>query len=127
VALTPADFKLRYPEFDSIDDSRIQFWMNDAALEVGESAWGEFYEKGVMLLTAHLLTIDLANQGTSSGSGGLSTNRVTARKVGDVQVSFARATADNASEDWYYQSSYGAEYLRLKMRFGMGAVAVGGF
>jgi hypothetical protein len=125
MALTPANFKIRYPEFVAVDDSRIQFWMNDAVFEVGEAAWGTLYEKGVMLLTAHLLFVDQENQGTGSGSGGSSMSRTTMRKVGDVSESFARAAADNATDDWYLQSTYGSEYLRLKRRKGMGAIAVG--
>jgi hypothetical protein len=127
MALVPADFKIRFPEFDAIDDLRVQFWLNDAILEVGEDAWGTLGEKGAMLLAAHFLQLDLERQGDESNSGGLVSSRVTMRKVGDVQVSFARATADDATEDWYLQTSYGSEYLRLKLRVGMGAVAVGGW
>ena len=127
MALDPSTFKIRFPEFVTVDDSRIQLWLDDAELEVGESAWGTLYEKGVMLLAAHFLFIDQENQDSGDGAGGSSMSRVTAKSVGDVSVSFARATAADATEDWYMQSSYGSEYWRLKMRVGMGAVAVGGF
>lgn len=126
MALTPTDFKARFPEFSAIDDSRIQFFLDDAELEVGEAAWGDLYEKGVMLLAAHFLQLELERLDDDS-SGSSTENRVTSKKVGDVQVNFARATASDASEDWYLQTSYGAEYLRLKIRMGMGAVAVGGW
>ena len=68
MALTPADFKIRFPEFVLVDDARIQFWLDDAVFEVGEGAWGTMYEKGVMLLAAHLLTIDQNNQSGGSDS-----------------------------------------------------------
>lgn len=122
MALTPADFKIRFEEFDEVDDSKIQFWMDDAVLEVGESAWDTLYEKGVMLLTAHLLSIDLSNQDEDE-SGGV-TGNVTNRSVGDVSVGLAKATPDSSSDDWYLQTSYGSEYLRLKKRMGMGIVAM---
>jgi len=124
MALTPADFKIRFPEFVTVDDARIQFWLDDAALEVGEAAWGPLYEKGSMLLAAHLLELDI--QRVDSGSGSSSLARVTSKKVGDVSVTFARSSTDS-TEDWYNQTDYGSEYLRLKLRVGMGAVAVGGF
>jgi hypothetical protein len=122
MAITPADFKARFPEFGSVPDSRVQFWLDDAVLEVGESAWGELYEKGVFLLAAHLLSLDQINQ-DEDGSGGV-TGNVNSRSVGDVSVSFAKATSDSSSDDWYLQTSYGSEYLRLKKRVGMGIVAI---
>ena len=127
MALTPADFKARYPEFDSVDDARIQTFLDEAQLEVGEVPWGTLYEKGVFLLTAHLVVIDQRNQ-TSSGSGVPSPGQLASRKVGDVAVSFAtQTTSPDGSDEWYLSSSYGAEYLRLKKRKGIGAVAVGYF
>jgi hypothetical protein len=127
VALIPADFRTRFEgQFDLVPDARIEFWLEDAQLEVGAQAWGALYEKGVMLLAAHLLQLELDRQ-EDDESGSITSNRVTSRSVGDVSVSFARATADNSDEDWYLLTDYGAEYLRLKRRMGMGAVAVGGF
>lgn len=126
MAINPTDFKARYPEFLAIDDSRVQFYLDDALLEVGEQAWGSMYEKGVFLLAAHLLQLEL-DRIEDDSSGSVTMNRVTSKKVGDVQVSFARATADSTEDDWYLLTSYGVEYLRLKKRFGMGAVAVGGW
>ena len=122
MAITPADFKIRFLEFGSIPDSRVQLWLDDALLEVGESAWGDLYEKGVFLLAAHFLSLDQINQGEDE-SGGV-TGNVTSRSVGDVSVSFAKATSDSSSDDWYLQTSYGSEYLRLKKRVGMGIVAI---
>jgi hypothetical protein len=122
MALTPADFKIRFPEFVSVDDSRIQFWLDDAQLEVGEPAWGTLYEKGVMLLSAHLLSVDQSNSDEDESGG--ATGNVTSRSVGDVSVSFAKATSDSSSDDWYLQTNYGSEYLRLKKRVGMGIVAI---
>lgn len=127
MAISPTDFKTRFPEFASVEDSRIQFWLDDAQLEVGAGAWGTLYEKGVFLLAAHLLQLDLDRQGNEDDSEGADLSRVTSKKVGDVQVSFIRTAADSATEDWYLQTSYGSEYHRLKLRVGMGAIAVGGF
>lgn len=127
MALIPADFRTRFEgQFDLVSDARIEFWLEDAQLEVGAQAWGTLHEKGVMLLAAHLLQLELDRQDDDE-SGSITMNRVTSKKVGDVSVSFARATADSSDEDWYLLTDYGAEYLRLKRRAGMGAVAVGGF
>ena len=125
MAVNPTDFLERFPEFAAVDPARIQFFLDDALCEVGEAAWGTLYEKGVFLLTAHFLVLDGALDDTDDD--GTDESRVTSRKVGDVQVSFARASSTDPTEDWYRQTKYGSDYLRLKMRVGMGAVAVGGY
>lgn len=126
MALTPADFKIRFPEFEEIDNTRIQFFLNDAVLEVSESAWGTLYEKGVMSLSAHLLSISQSNQEDDDSDDG-ETGNITSKSIGDVSYSFAKATSESSSDDWYLQTSYGAEYLRLKKRVGMGIVAVSNY
>ena len=122
MALTPTDFKIRFPEFVAIPDARIQFWLDDAELEVSESAWDALYEKGSMSLAAHLLAIDISNNDEDGDSGG--EGNVASKSIGDVSVSFAKATVDDVSDDWYLSTSYGTEYLRLKKRVGMGIMAV---
>lgn len=122
MALTPTDFKIRYPEFEEVPDARIQFMLDDAALEVSEAAWGALYEKGSMLLCAHLLSISQSNSDDDDSGG--DTGNVVSKSIGDVSVSFAKATSESSSDDWYLSTSYGAEYLRLKKRVGMGIVAV---
>lgn len=122
MALTPADFKIRYPEFDSVLDARVQFMLDDAALEVSEARWGTLNEKGVMLLAAHLLSIDQDNNDSDDDSGG--EGNLASKSIGDVSYSFSKATSESSSDDWYLSTSYGSEYLRLKKRVGMGVVAV---
>lgn len=123
MALTPADFKIRFPKFDEIPDSRIQFFLDDAALEVGEGAWAELYEKGSMLLTAHMVQLDL-NESDTDEDDSSDEGNVASKSIGDVSVSFTKATVDDTSDDWYLQTSYGADYLRLKKRIGMGLVVI---
>ncbi len=126
MALTPVDFKIRFSEFEEIDDTRIQFWLDDSALEVGSGAWGDLFEKGSMLLAAHLLQLDINRQGSEDDDSSEEGN-IASKSIGDVSYSFTKATADNTSDDWYLQTSYGSEYLRLKKRVGMGMVAVSNY
>lgn len=127
MAITPADFKARYSEFDSVADARVQTFLDEAVLEVGQVPWGTLYEKGVFLLTAHMLVIDARNQ-AGANPGVPSPGQLASRKVGDVSVTFAtQTTSPDGSDEWYLSSSYGFDYLRLKKRKGIGAVAVGGY
>jgi hypothetical protein len=127
MAINPTDFKTRYPEFTTVADARVQVHLDDALLEVGEAAWGDSYERGVFLLAAHTLMLDPTVIDDIADDADWGESRVTSRKVGDVSVTLARASSANSEEDWYNQTGYGANYLRLKKRFGMGIAAVGGW
>lgn len=124
-APTPADFKTRFPEWAAIDDSRIQFFIDDAVLEVGAGPWGTLYEKGVLLLAAHFLTLDQIAQGNKTPPGSLDGN-VTSRSVGDVSVSFGLSSTEsgNTSEEYLKKTTYGVQFLRLQKRAGHGAIVV---
>lgn len=123
MTVTPADFKLRYPEFDPVDDARVQIFLDDAALEMCESAWGDLYDRGQAALAAHMLAI--ANQTEASGgTGGGASGPVASRSIGDVSVSFGLSSSSSKSEDWYTSTPYGSDYWRLVKIVGMGAVVV---
>lgn len=127
MAINPTDFKARYPEFVSVLDARVQTpHLDDAVLEVGAGAWGTLYERGVFLLTAHTLAMDPSIEDDIDGGDTVDDSRITSRKVGDVAVSFSRGASASSDEDWYLQTRYGSDYLRLKKRVGIGMVAVGG-
>lgn len=121
--MTPTEFKARFPEFDSVDDSRIQVFIDDAELELDEGVWGTWYEKGLAYLTAHFLTI--ANQ-TAAGASGSTGGPVASRSVGDVSISFARGASTGATEDYFNSTSYGQEYFRMVNIVGVRALAVTG-
>lgn len=118
MTITPADFKARFTEFASVEDTRVQLFIDDAELEMSESAWGNIYDKGLAYLTAHLLTIsDL----TASGNSG-SLNALASRAVDGVSESFATPTMDDNNN--IASTSYGQEYARLLRLIGRGAYVV---
>jgi hypothetical protein len=120
MAVTPADFKERFPEFDSVSDTRVQLFLDDAALELDEGRWGDLYDKGLSYLTAHLLYIgEQSSAGAGEGSGPL-----TSKSVGDVSLSFGANLAADTDAASFNATSYGQEYYRLMMMVGMGAVAI---
>lgn len=123
MAITPEEFKARFPEFDSVDDLRVQTFIDKMLLNVGENEWGAYFVEGQLYLTAHLLTLAerASNSGGTPGAG-----PVVSRKIGDVSVSFASPTAStgDASEAYYKQTAYGEEYWRLMRIVGEGMVAV---
>ena len=107
--MTPLDIKARFTEFSSIDDARIQIFIDDATLEMSESVWGSLYNKGLAYFTAHLLTI---SGKTASGNSG-SLNTVASKAVEGVSQSFTTPSDISVKNSSYLSTAYGQEYYRL--------------
>jgi len=122
MAVTVADFLIRFPEFADLADQRIELFLADAQLEVGQSAWGPLYEKGVFLLTAHFLQLNQNRQG--GGNGSVESAPIASKSIGGVSISYARSASGSNIADWYLSTVYGSEYWQYVQRLGMGAVAV---
>jgi hypothetical protein len=104
--MTPAQFKDRFAEFATVSDSRIQLFLDEAALSVNVSLWGIKADLGQAYLAAHLLTIDKRG---GSGAAGM----VTSEKVGDLSRNYA-APNTGALDPTLSATSYGIEFLRLR-------------
>jgi hypothetical protein len=120
MSITPADFKVRFPEFISVADSRIQLFIVDAELELNVLKWCDRYDKGISYLTAHYLSIALK---TATGLTG-SVNPVASRSVGDVSISFANKSSESQTEAYYNSTVYGQEYWNMLQFVGLGAAVV---
>lgn len=119
--ITPAQFKERFPQFDSIANDRIQLFLNDAETMLSVGCWGTWYDKGLALLAAHYLALSILQESASSVE---SAYPLSSKKVGDVQLNFAVPSSTGATEDYYKKTPYGQEYLSLAKMVGQGAVAV---
>jgi len=104
---TPTNFKVRFPEFNSVDDDRIQLFIDDATATVNANCPNS--DLMITYLTAHLLTV-----GTQSTDGDASTIKgVASESVGDVSVSYGGASGDNPNDN-FYSTNYGQRYLDLR-------------
>ncbi len=121
MAVTPTSFKVRFPEFAAVDDSRIQIFIDEAELDVGP-AWGTLIDRGILYLTAHYLTLNerQSTSGYASGTVGV----VTSKSIGDVSKSYGTIKQDDLEDSYLAQTSYGLFYASMLTRVGMGAVAV---
>ena len=53
-----SDFRTKFPEFGSRPaDPTIQSHIDDAALEIDSTVWGDLSEKAIMYLAAHTLAL----------------------------------------------------------------------
>jgi hypothetical protein len=104
--VTPADIKLRFPEFNSVDDAKIQLFIDDATATTNSKCPN--YDLMVSYLTAHLLTLATKTDSDDSST----TKPVVSESVGDVSVSYG-GTAGKAN-DSFYSTAYGQRYLDLR-------------
>ncbi|NIQ92382.1 MAG: DUF4054 domain-containing protein [Deltaproteobacteria bacterium] len=108
MAPTPSDFKTRFPEFDSVANSTVQLFLDDAALSVNTCIFGAKADLATMYLAAHLLSSSGAS-GTSGGSAG----QITEETVGDLTRKYGTASV-NVSSDGMNSTKYGQTFVRLR-------------
>jgi len=120
MAITPADFKLRYPEFANVPDSRVQLFIDDAVICLNEIRAGIYYDKLLALLTAHFLALALQQEsGVDKGTG-----MVGSMSEGDTSISFVSPSSTSTSDYYYQQTTYGIEYLTFRNILGGGGLIV---
>jgi len=123
MAITTILFKARFPEFDSVDDARIQLFLDDAALVMDVETWGDVYDLGQAYLAAHYLS--LAGK-SSAGSAGAISGPITSRTVDGVSVSYGGtpSIASNQNANYYNLTQYGQRYMVLLKNLGVAACVV---
>jgi len=110
MAVTPASFKIRFPEFSSVDDSRIQLFLDDAIIMLNEAYWGDKYDLGINYFTAHKLALAIKAEAAGGSGGSGSGGAISGKAVDGASVTYAVATPMDAKEAYYLSTSYGREY-----------------
>ena len=107
MAVTPGQLKIRYPVFDSLEDSTIQMVIDDVELELDETTWGRYFDRACTLLVAHMLAVeDHKNEGEATETS----RRLSSESFGDSSESYANP------ENQLEETVFGREYLRLARR-----------
>lgn len=120
MSITAAEFKIRFPEFVSESETRIDMFIEDAVVVLNEAYWGAKYNLGLYYYTAHILV--LANR-TDSGNVG-SVAPVSGRSVDGASVSYSTgnmATGGNDGDAWLNSTQYGQRYIALRKNLGVAA------
>lgn len=118
--ITPAEFKIRFPEFSSEDDTRIQLFIDDSVVILNEPYWGTKFDMGLSYYTAHLLVIGTKTAAGSSGSQG----SVTSRSVDGTSVSYGNSSTGDTADDFLASTAYGQRYLALRKTLGVPAYVI---
>lgn len=122
MTVTTATFKVRFPEFVSQDDSRIQLFLDDAETMLNFTYWGTKYDLGVNYYTAHELAKSIAY--ISSGGSGGGSGVISGKSVDGVSVSYATSTPSNTKEAYYMSTPYGIKYWSLLRSLPIAAASI---
>lgn len=118
--MTPAEFKLQFPEFSSETDARVQLYIDQSAPFFDQDRWGEFYQLGVSNFVAHNLA--LANYQAKKQNA--HTSDTVSKKVGDVQIGKDSALLNLQAKDPFMRTTYGQQYRYYQRLAGSGALAL---
>jgi len=121
-APTPANLKLRYPDFAAIADAVIQYWIDDSTRGVDESWIEADYQPARLALAAH----NMSRNGIGSGSNAQIPAGVTNFRSGSFAVSFTDSAAAQQAAGGYASTRYGQEYLEMLARNKGGPRVMGG-
>lgn len=114
--MTPAEFKVRYPEFNTETDQRVQLFLDEAIPHLDEARWDDLYVQGLGLYVAHSLALANADVGVDVGND-------TNVKVGDVSISKDATIVKAQMENEFLRTTYGQRYARVARLVGGGGVA----
>ena len=126
-------FRAFYPEFADWPDPTLTRYLREADEETGRR-WGPYgdfslKQRGMFAYAAHRAVLaKAAARATEAGGIASAQAQVSSKSVGDESASFAVASPANGVEANQLgdlrSTIYGVEFLRLRTRAGMGAVAV---
>lgn len=119
-------FRQSFPEFGDFSvypDELICFWSNVAELQVRECIWKKMWCTGVMLYTAHEVTLAVQNINAANvgGTPGLSGGVPNQKTVGAASIGYDSQANSEKDGGYWNLTNYGKQFLRLVKIFGAGA------
>lgn len=118
VIFDPSAFKLRYPEFSSVDNALLQQYFTQATIYLDNTDFSRVSDLAVRAMLLNMLVAHIAflysgaNGQTPSGLVG----RIDSASEGSVSV-HADMPGVTANSAWYMQTKYGADYWNATAPF----------
>lgn len=130
MAVTPATFRQAFPAFASATiypDAQIQFWIDLGNKLQSAERWGNLFDTGIQLFTAHNLVLEYQSNkaGALGQKPGQIEGAVTSGSVDKVSYSRDAASAMEDKAGHWNLSVYGLRYIRLARQLGAGPIQVG--
>ncbi len=118
VIFDPAAFKLRYPEFSSVDSALLQQYFTQATIYLDNTDFSRVSDLAVRAMLLNMLVAHIAF--LYSGANGRSPSglvgRIDSASEGSVSV-HADMPGVTANSAWYMQTKYGADYWNATAPF----------
>ena len=133
LTLTPGDEVLTVPEFRTImpafsdeakyNDATSAYWINQATTMpvIDPIRWGQFYNMGIGLWVAHILTMGNAQRNMSGYGSGVPASK----SVNGVSISYDTTLGQEANAGFYGLTPYGNMFLHYLRMAGAGPIQVG--
>jgi hypothetical protein len=108
--MTPAEFRAAFPEFGDVakyPDATIIFWSGLGVKMLNKDRWGAIYVEGLMLYTAHYVTIAGQNARSGAVPGNAGGGAQSQKAVGKVSVSNDTASVTEEDAGQWNATNYG--------------------
>lgn len=118
VIFNATTFKARYPEFSTISDTILQMYFDEATLYLNNTERSLVQDIAIRALLLNMIVAHIAalNSGVSGQSPSGIVGRINSATEGSVSVG-ADYGLVTASQAWYVQTKYGAEYWAATTRY----------
>ncbi|MDR1495644.1 MAG: DUF4054 domain-containing protein [Clostridiales Family XIII bacterium] len=115
-------FRAAFPAFIDTgvySDARVQFWLNLALKLLNRARWGNLYDEGVYLFSAHGLTMEHRSLtfGDAGGSGAVTSE---SQSIGNMSYSQSYDASAYSGGGQMSSTIYGQQYLDLVRIIGAG-------
>ena len=104
--LTAANIKLRFSEFENIDDAKIEFAIEEASRCIDDSWLAKDKNLAWAYLSAHYLMVSISR--SVSGTG----QKVISERIGEISVTYSDPPQQSSETDMT-TTPYGVRYLEL--------------
>ena len=123
---TPATFLAMFGEFSQAPLSAIQGWMTIAVASLNAQRWGNLYELGLYLFTAHNLSLgaEAARAAARGAAPGSNAGLISSKSAASLSVSFDTSSTTLQGAGDFNQTLYGVRFWRMALMVGTGGVEV---
>ena len=124
------DLRSNFPEFTDDEvytDPMVTFWSGVAIKQLKVDRWGDLYDHGIYLCTAHYLTLAVTDQRAvaAGGTGGGTSGVIINESAGSVSVGYDVQSSIETDAGHWNLTSYGRQFIRLARMCGMGGMQLG--
>lgn len=111
-------FRQMAPELADIPDDRVQLELDFQGDAVSRDKYGKYWERAVIYLAAHSLTLSQLIQSGSAGSAAITGGQIVMEKEGDLQRQYGSGTAGGSAsgdgDSLLRKTAYGLLFLSLR-------------